>query len=42
MSSMCDVPPAFASPKRRKMKNSAIPPTAAMNVPTIKTTISAR
>ena len=42
ISSTCDVPPAFASPNRRKMKYSAIPPAVPMNVPTIRTTISAR
>src|SRR5688500_5871893 len=42
MSSMCVVPPAFGSPKRRKTKYNATPPTAAMNVPAIRPTVSAR
>ena len=41
MSSMCDLPPAFGSPKRRKMKYNATPPTVAMNVPAIRTIVSA-
>ena len=42
MSIMCDRPPAFSPPKRRKMNNSATVPATMMNVPAIKTTISAR
>lgn len=33
MRTMCARPPAFASPKRRKMKKSVTAPTAMMNVP---------